>query len=609
MKCEHARQSMMDRLFDALSADQAEKLDAHLQTCSQCAGEWEEVRQAHAFMAEMKDTPLPEALEAKVLQAAHRPQDIPSITPRKSRWPRYAAAASFLLIVSTSVFVWMNQPTPFTGMENKESGDALILHAFEESKATEKNMALAQSDMGESITDASTTRAMAVSGNREDHSAIVRVAMIDSDFLVTVPSHPDDAMSHDPGPHPDDAMARQPKGLMSKSFNQAIPSQSMKADPSVTIASVPVSEKMRAQPAVSQPGLEKSTTETAAKEYFETGLKLYNTAFTKVGNEQKALLESAVIFLSDLKSKFPAETRWLALSLILKADVHKQLGQHTQSVQTYQEMIRHFYDMEPYCLEARASIVSILASDPANSDSAILALHTFESLYPKSTKYADLALAIAETISQASPEEALPLCQNVLQRVPASHPGYSRASRLHSQIEKRIEERFFIKDFWFLGPVDTDTPVHDTPFDLQPSSEDGPAWHRPFAGQTGSVDVTDLNYKPNQKLAAYAVTFIHSPVQQEITFQFIASYGLRLWLNDNPIIGMMHNGPFDSSPGLLQSSSAWLNPGWNKVRIKTYPYQAGNQWKFILKITDPNGRVATNIKIDPTRGGEVSQAQ
>ena len=45
----------------------------------------------------------------------------------------------------------------------------------------------------------------------------------------------------------------------------------------------------------------------SAKTYFQTGLRLYNTAFTKVG-KNPGILQSAVVFLSDLESNFQEQS-------------------------------------------------------------------------------------------------------------------------------------------------------------------------------------------------------------------------------------------------------------------------------------------------------------
>jgi anti-sigma-K factor RskA len=101
---------------DALSAEEAQLFDTHLQECQACRDEVRELQEAAAKMGASEALVPPPALKARVLAAADKqPQLPPKVTPieaaRSHRWPSrlVAAAAAVVLVLAAGVGILLNQ--------------------------------------------------------------------------------------------------------------------------------------------------------------------------------------------------------------------------------------------------------------------------------------------------------------------------------------------------------------------------------------------------------------------------------------------------------------------------------------------------------------------
>ena len=95
---------------DALSAEEAQLFDTHLQQCQACRDEVRELQEAAAKMGASEALVPPPALKARILAAADKqPQLPPKVTPLQAawshRWSRQlvAAAAAVVLIVAAGI--------------------------------------------------------------------------------------------------------------------------------------------------------------------------------------------------------------------------------------------------------------------------------------------------------------------------------------------------------------------------------------------------------------------------------------------------------------------------------------------------------------------------
>ena len=91
-------------------------------------------------------------------------------------------------------------------------------------------------------------------------------------------------------------------------------------------------------------------------------------------------------------------------------------------------------------------------------------------------------------------------------------------------------------------------------------------------------------FQPNQNVVAYALTYIDSPDDREVTFRIGSDDGIKVWLNDSIIWSN------DIYRGLSIDSDifkAQLGKGINKVLVKLT--QGTQEWGFHFRVTDGNG--------------------
>lgn len=125
---------------DALSPEEADEFDRHLEQCPACRDEVRELRAAAAEMGASEATPAPRALRARVLAAAdHTPQLPPKVTPleaaRSRRWlTRVVGAAAAVVLLAAVAFGVHQARSP---EENTASPKvAQVFHAGDAKTAT-----------------------------------------------------------------------------------------------------------------------------------------------------------------------------------------------------------------------------------------------------------------------------------------------------------------------------------------------------------------------------------------------------------------------------------------------------------------------------------------
>lgn len=106
MRCSLARRYMMDCLFETLSLEARARLETHLEHCPSCAREWNEARQAHRWIHQVPDRPVPYPVAQAVLQQSKISTDLEAEQPTGRPWSRMAAAAGFLIFAFASYPLW-----------------------------------------------------------------------------------------------------------------------------------------------------------------------------------------------------------------------------------------------------------------------------------------------------------------------------------------------------------------------------------------------------------------------------------------------------------------------------------------------------------------------
>lgn len=352
-----------------------------------------------------------------------------------------------------------------------------------------------------------------------------------------------------------------------------------------------------------------SADSSAAESIFRDGLRLYNLAFASGDGAKQRLLRQSLERLNGVNGDPP----WNALASILIADAHNHLGEADEAIKTYRGMVRRHAGLEPYCMEARSSMISLMLGE-GRLPEALRALEEFGERYPNSRAFAELAFAAAESVKDASPETALILYGKVRGENGGGHPVAGKASRLAAELEAELMERSSIRDWMLIGPMPIRNLPHNVPGletrqyerrDRESMLETAGAdvqWERPFEGETGPVDLGALYGAPDGQRCAFAATSVHSPESRAVNIAFKAADGVRIWVNGEPVWGAAHGMRYDDG---WRAAPARLREGWNTVWIKSYHLGNGEEWKFAFRFLDEAGHFLTDLRTDPARGEPV----
>lgn len=553
MRCQTVRALMMERLYEPPDPEKAARLEKHLADCPTCAAEWDKVQRAHSILRKYHDPGVPLWLERKVTAAA-RSDSVPEIgiperRPRARTWMKLAAAASFLLLLA-GVYPYTLQHT------------------------VRKEVAPEHATTGLRVPPAAPQMAMkplqdAPAPPAEEPALGVAAAMQGAG-----PASPTDTETL--------AAGRPVRGFQAESR-----------------------AKLASQP-------EEGDGYRKAEELFRTGLKLYNTAFTKVGEDQKTLLKSAIVMLEDVEKQYPGENYWIALALILIADSHRALGDTETAVRTYQRMISRFPDEETYCRQARESLVKLWLNRPETVEQAENELEAYASRYPASLEFARLAMEFCEITRRDHPDRAMAWCRRVMDQFPDQHPERQKASRMLAQVENTLRDKHYLEAWWLMGPLPAETlPQDGEGFRLI-------SWLKPLRKPQTSpryelrrergweIDLEKEFKNPAVPASAFARTYIHSTTDVEIFLQIGFSDGIRIWCNNNPVWGQITHQDCQKDQYAVMVP---LKAGWNEILIKLYHLRPEADWKFSAIPTGLDGHLLPELKADPGKGGAISLSE
>ncbi len=356
------------------------------------------------------------------------------------------------------------------------------------------------------------------------------------------------------------------------------------------------------QPAVVVPA---DPNEQDTEQLFRTGLRLYNNAFTKTGDDQKTLLNSAILLLDDLEKRHPDQGSWIAMGMILKADSYRVLNETEKAISIYRQMAERFADQHPYCEQARASRIKLMLKSDDFIEETEEQLIQFENLQPPPAEYALLALSFSKKVVSTHPEKALGWTQRAMNSLPERHPIREKAVQQYREIEEAVREKFYIQDWKVIGPFPLETlPEFDfrkSEFDVLSSliqkAKNPESIQLVQRKPNGNpiIDIAELLKQPPTNTCAFAQTYIYSPTDRVIHFQLGYTDGLRVWLNGEPLFSSVRSRNFRLDRNTM---NAPLKEGWNQLFLKCYRTRDIEEWKFSLLPTDTNGLFIPELKFD-----------
>ena len=360
------------------------------------------------------------------------------------------------------------------------------------------------------------------------------------------------------------------------------------------------------QPALLPPRHKSSS---KAEESFHTSLKLYNKAFTKTGDDKRALLRSGIIMLQDIETRFPEDGQWIALSMILIADSYRELGDADKAIETYQHITEQFSYSPVYSRQARASMLKLMLDKPqVNIDQAESILVQYQEQQPAPTEFVKLALAYSAKINSSSPEHAYEWYNKIKKCLPAQHPLIEKANKESRDIELKLRNRYYIMDWKIVGPLEQTTLLetdrtgsYDKWFNSKRSKFDKKQTYiiknSKRYGLVPEIDMVHLFGQSPHRSCAFAYTKIYSPEKRYAHLILGFSDGLRIWLNGENVSGGLENHRYmrDST-----SVKCRLKKGWNELLFKSYYHKEqgdiNREWKFSALLIDNNGNLMPELK-------------
>jgi len=127
-------------------------------------------------------------------------------------------------------------------------------------------------------------------------------------------------------------------------------------------------------------------------------------------------------------------------------------------------------------------------------------------------------------------------------------------------------------------------PEHDPSLDARyPTVGGSSGWKRVRASDDGQVRLNSL-FEPNDWVAAYAMAFVRSPDERDVTLLIGADDAHALWLNGESV--STRQGRHIAQPDDV-AVNVRLRAGWNRVLLKVADLDGG--WAFQMRVADPEG--------------------
>jgi tetratricopeptide (TPR) repeat protein len=160
-----------------------------------------------------------------------------------------------------------------------------------------------------------------------------------------------------------------------------------------------------------------------------------------------------------------------------------------------------------------------------------------------------------------------------------------------------------ITDWLVIGPFDNEgksgfdavyPPETEIDLDASYDGKERPVRWRRYPDGLGSAYVElGAIFRPRVQVAAYALTLVYSPVEQEAALRVGTDNAGKIWLDDALAFADegYHPAMFDqAAAGLV------LRKGWNKLLVKDTQGEGG--WLFCLRITAPDGSPLPGLRVE-----------
>lgn len=118
------------------------------------------------------------------------------------------------------------------------------------------------------------------------------------------------------------------------------------------------------------------------------------------------------------------------------------------------------------------------------------------------------------------------------------------------------------------------------------------------SGPHASVDLTRV-FQPAEKVCAYALCYVHSPVAQDAQLRFGSNDAAKIWLDGRLVYDYPHEGTVHLDRDLVPVQ---LPRGTTPLLIKVT--NGLRNWGFVLRLTDAQGRPLKGVRLRLEPAGE-----
>jgi HEAT repeat protein len=211
---------------------------------------------------------------------------------------------------------------------------------------------------------------------------------------------------------------------------------------------------------------------------------------------------------------------------------------------------------------------------------------------PVKEEAARAVIQIADSLVSTHPEEGAEAIRKVLTVV--TDPATEASARA---AQKKIWKVSGYVTLWRVaGPYQQQGKDYSALFDIPFAPESGDSapvrWQNVPAGNV--IDL--LNALGGEQRVAYALTWIHSSVKQNVCLEMGSDDGIKVWLNNSIVFAKNIGRPLEADS---DEADVTLNQGWNRLVLKVTQNTGG--WGYCIRFTSPGGEPATGLRasLDP----------